>query len=376
MQFSCNQDTFSKYLNSISRVVSSKPGLPILNNVLFEARNGKLLMTVTNLEIGMHCWIGAEVKEGGKITVPAKQLSEFVNSIPSEKIDIELEKQLMKLNTVNNSAEFNTIPSDDYPAVAQVDKEKPDLKISKEDILKAVHRVAFAAATDDIKPVLTGIRIEIKKNIIAFIAIDGLRLSRQVIKLDKPRDKELELLVPAKAMLELAHIVSEFDDEDGDDFVNIYVVKDKNQVLFRFNDIDLVSRVIDGQFPAYEHIIPTGFQTQCKISRSEFQNALKITNIIARSVLGNKIILELQPDEKNITLSASQAEVGSNKSSFNAEISGEPLSMAFSARLMNDMLSNMDSEDILLEATTPVAAGMFKIEGDDDFIHLIMPMRL
>ena len=169
MQFSCNQDTFSKYLNIVSRIVNSKPGLPILNNILFDAKGGKVHLTATDLEIGINTWIGADVQSEGTITVPAKQLSEFVNSIPSEKVDVTLEKQMLTVSTVNNNAEFHTIPADDYPHVVSIDKEKAVLNISQEDLLKAVKRVAFAAASDDVKPVLTGVRIEIegKKYLVA-----------------------------------------------------------------------------------------------------------------------------------------------------------------------------------------------------------------
>ena len=172
MKFSCNQDTFSKYLNIVSRVVSSKPGLPILNNVKFETSKGKLLITATDLEIGISTWIGADIQSEGKITVPAKQLSEFINSIPNEKIDTELDKQSFKVITVNNSAEFNTIPVDDYPEIVTIDKELPLLKISSKDLIKSVNRVCFAAATDNIKPVLAGILMEIDNSRVNFVGTE------------------------------------------------------------------------------------------------------------------------------------------------------------------------------------------------------------
>lgn len=376
MQFSCNQDTFSKYLNVVSRIVNSKPGLPILNNILLETTKGKLMMTATDLEISMNTWIGADVKSEGKVTIPAKQLAEFINSVPNEKIDVQLDDQVLKVSTLNNSAQFNTIPADDYPSVAAINGEKPLLKLTMDDVLTTVNRVAFAAATDDIKPVMTGIKVEINDSTAAFIGADGLRLSRQIINLFEKAEKNVELLIPSKAFFELAHIVSEFASDNSNNTVSLYLIEDRNQVVFRYNDIDLISRLIDGQYPAYQQAIPTGYQTTAEIDRQEFQNALKVVNIIARTVLGNKLYLDQDPKENVISMNASQADVGSNESSFAANIEGEPIKMAFSSKLLGDMLSHIGGDSILFETTSSTSAGVFKIKNDDTFMHLVMPMRL
>jgi DNA polymerase-3 subunit beta len=374
MKFSCNQDTFAKYLNIVSRVVSSKPGLPILNNVKFETSKGKLLITATDLEIGINTWIEADVQSEGKITVPAKQLSEFINSVPNEKIDVELEKQSFKVTTTNNSAEFNTISVDDYPEIPTIEKEEPLLKINQDNLIEAVNRVAFAAATDNIKPVLAGILMEIDGSKVNFVGTDGLRLSRQVVELETGSEEDKSLLVPTKALQELAHIVIEIAEEDSP--VELYLIKDRNQVLFRVGDVDLTSRLIDGEFPEYRPIIPTGFNTRCKVNRTDFLDALKVTNIIARSVLGNKIIMEINSKENSITMSASQSDVGSNKSTFEGDIEGEDLKIAFSSRLLADILNHLQAENIVFECSEPVKPGVFKVEDDENFVHLVMPMML
>lgn len=372
MKFSCNQDTFSKYLNIVSRVVSSKPGLPILNNIQFESSKGKLIMNATDLEIGISTWIGADVQSEGKITVPAKQLTEFVNSIPEDKIDVSLENQNFKISGTNNTADFNTMPADDFPSVANVTDQKPLFKLPKDLLTKAVNRVAFAAATDDIKPVLTGILMEVNGETISFVGTDGLRLSRQTIKLDSSAEKDINILVPVKALLELAHIVSEVTD---DDTIEVYLIEDRNQVLFRYCDIDLVSRLIDGRFPEYRQIIPTGYKTISKVNRNEFINSLKITNIIAKSVLGNKLILDIDSSSKTISLSATQTDLGSNKSTFSGDIEGESIKIAFSSRLLSDILNHLEEEDIIFECSETVKPGVFKTE-DPDFVHLVMPMMI
>ena len=373
MQFSCNQDTLAKYLNIISRVVSTKPGLPILNNVQFEASKGKLIMTATDLEIGINTWIGADVKSEGKITVPARQLTEFVTSIPSDTIDASSDNQTFNISTTNNSASFNTIAADEFPSVTTITDQKPIVKILKEDLIKAVDRVAFASATDDIKPVLTGVLLEISGESISFVGTDGLRLSRQIVKLNSSSTKEVNILVPVKALFELSHIVSEIDSDEN---IEMYFIEDKNQVLFRYGDVDLVSRLIDGQFPEYRQIIPTGYKTLCSISKTDFLNSLKVTNIIAKSVLGNKIILDIDPKAGKITMSATQTDLGSNKSVFEGKIEGDALRIAFSSRLLADILNHIDSDDITFECSETIKPGVFKIVDDPDFVHLVMPMML
>ena len=373
MQFTCNQDTFAKYLNIVSRVVSSKPGLPILNNIEFESNKGKLLIRATDLEIGISTWIGADVKSEGKITVPAKQLTEFVNSVPGEIVDVVLENQSFNVTSTGNYASFNTMPGEDFPEIVTVNGKKPLFKISKDLLTNAVNRVAFAVATDDIKPVLTGILMEITGDTLSFVGTDGLRLSRQITKLVSSVQKDINILVPSKALQELSFIISEVSDEND---IEIYLIEDRNQILFRYGDIDLVSRLIDGQFPEYRQIIPTGYKTLCNINRDEFLNSLKITNIIAKSVLGNKLILDIDTKTDSITLSAIQTDLGSNKSTFKGSIEGDSLKIAFSSRLLSDILSHLDSKEIVFECSDPNKPGVFKISDDSDFVHLVMPMML
>ena len=378
MKFSCNQDTFAKYLNILSRVVNAKPGLPILNNILFDVSKNKVSMVATDLEISLNCWIGAEVSKNGKTTIPAKQLAEFVNSIPAKKIDVTLDDNVVNIETENNIAKFNTISPEDYPKIPEIKStEKPLLKLKKQDLLLAINRVVFSAAHDDIKPVLTGVLVEISKEHISFVATDGLRLSKQLLSLSSGVEKDLEFLVPVKALEELAKIVTDFaDEEDNDEYIQIFHLSEKNQVLFRYNDIDLVSRLIDGQFPEYKQIIPTGFQTRSVFKKSDFSNSLKVVNIIARSISGNKIEVDVQTKKNKVNLSAVQAEIGTNKSEFAIDASGEDLKIGFSGKFLSEILNNIGQEELVFEANTDVSPGVFKIEKDDTYLHLIMPMRL
>jgi len=379
MKVSCNQTSLAQQLSIIGRLVSSKPGLPILANVLLETEDSKLKMTATDLEIGVHTWIGAEIKGDGKITIPARTFAEFVNSLPPEGVTLDLENQTLKVTTVNNSAQFNTLPPDDFPSVPGIDEGDILMSVPAHDLQVAINRVAFAAASDDSRPVLTGMKIEAEGTTLTLIAVDGFRLSRQILELDKSVKEKTDLLIPAKAMQELSRIISDTSDEGSkkkNDVVEMYVLKDKNQVAFRYKEVDLVSRLIDGQFPEYKQIIPTGYQTKVEMETDQLQNAVRIVNIFARSTIGNKAIMEFNPDDSTVKVSASLAEVGQNESNFEAKVEGESLAIGFSGKFLTDMLSSIDGDTMIFEGSNPTAPGVFKSKGDDNYLHIIMPMRI
>lgn len=379
MKVSCNQSSLAKQLGIVGRLVSSKPGLPILANVLVETEDSKLKLTATDLELGVHTWIGAEVKEEGVITIPAKTFSEFVNTLPSEKVDLELDKQVLKVNTKNNSAQFNTLPSDDFPKVPTVDDGKLLFSVDPEVISDAVNKVSIASASDDSRPVLTGIKVEVDGKNLTMVSVDGFRLARKFIELDKEAKDSMDLLIPARAMQELARVISDlYEDGDGKkkDLVEVYLLKGKNQVVFRYKEVDLTSRLIDGQFPEYKQIIPTGYQTKIEMDTEEFRNSVKIVNIFARSVIGNKAIIEVNPEKNIVKVGAALVEVGENESSFKSKVEGEKLKIGFSAKFLSDMLSTIEGDDMVMECSNSTAPGVFKPSDDDSYLHIIMPMRI
>ncbi len=379
MKIGCNQISLAKQLGIVGRLVSSKPGLPILANVLVEAEGSKLKLTATDLEMGVHTWIGAEAKEEGIITIPARTFSEFVNSLPSEKVDLTLDKQILKVTTKNNSAQFNTLPADDFPKVPSIEDGNLLFSVKPEEIQNAINRVAIASASDESRPVLTGIKVEVDGKKLTLISVDGFRLARQFIELEKSTKESLDLLIPARTMQELARIIGDLY-EDGDskkkDYVEVYLLKSKNQVILRYKEVDLTSRLIDGQFPEYKQIIPTGYQTRVEVDTDEFRNAVRIVNIFARNVIGNKAIIEIDPKKGEVKVGAALVEVGENESSFKAKVEGDKLEIGFSAKFLSDMLSCIEGETMIMESSNSTAPGVFKSEKDENYLHIIMPMRI
>ncbi len=379
MKVSCNQSSLAKQLAIVGRLVGGKPSLPILANVLLETQGSKLKFTVTDLELGVHTWIGAEVKGDGKITIPARTFSEFVNSLPDGKVDLDLEKQVLKVTATNNSAQFNTLPCDDYPAVPSIEDGELLMSIDPDELQKAINRVTIAAAADDSRPVFTGINVEAEGTGLTLVAVDGFRLSRQYLTMDKAVKEKITILVPARSFQELGRIINDLSDgneKKKKDKVDIYLLKGKNQVIFHYKEADLISRLLDGQFPEYKKIIPTGYEVKAEMAPSDFQNAVKIVNIFARNVIGNKAVIEVASKDKQVKVSADLAEVGANESSFGTDVEGNDLKIAFSAKFLTDMLSTMGGEKMVFEGTNPTAPGVFRIKGDDSYLHMVMPMRM
>ncbi len=375
MKFSVLQENLSKSLNIVSKVVSAKPTLPILANILLEASKGKVKLSATDLEIGINTWLTADSEVDGKITVSAKTFAEYVNSLPEGRLDIELKGTQLNVKSKSSSASFTTIPADDFPPITEVDG-KAVMSLMPFDFKEAIEQVVFAAAIDDARPALTGVQFEIKGKELTMVCVDGFRLSKKVLHLEKVVE-DFNPLVPAKALIEFSKVLTDTEDEA----VEVFMIKEKNQVVFRFAEFDLVTRLVDAKFPDYNQIIPSDNKTRAVIEVAPLQDVVKIVNIFARNVIGNKSIFDINPEENKISLQAAMAEVGENQSEIQALAEGDPLVIAFSAKYMNDMLNNINSDYLVFESNGPTMPGVFKPadvkgEASEDYLHIIMPMRL
>ena len=369
MKVSLLQENFAKALSIVSRSIAPKAALPILSNVVLVTEKGRLKLSATNLESGINLWLGAKVEKEGSIAIPARVLAEFVASLPPEKIVLEAKNNSLFLSSAVFKANFSGGSVADFPKIPSFSGQ-PDLVFQKQDFAKNLAQVVFAAATDEGRPVLTGVLLSPSKNGLSLVATDGYRLSVKEMKVKKGTLKE-NLLVPAKTLLEVARISQEKDDKDEE--IKMALTTDKNQVVFALPGVDYSSRLIDGEFPDFEKIIPDSSEIKAEFDREEFFRAVKMAAIFAREQAN---VVKLNLDSGKMVISAESPQVGGNETEIEAKTSGGKLEIAFNCRFLLDLLGAVSAEEMAFEASEALSPGVFRLKNDPSFFHLIMPVRI
>jgi DNA polymerase-3 subunit beta len=377
MKISCLQENLAKGLSIVGRAVASRSTLPVLANVLLTTDNAQLKLSATNLEIGINCWVGAKVEEEGAITVPARLLGEFVNSLPPERIDLELdqETQTLNLRCARYESNIKGIDAQEFPLVPTATESKAAIKLEPESLRTMIDQVVFAAATDESRPILTGVLVQFDQDKLTMAAADGFRLSIKATPLSQYQGEAIEVIIPARALMELSRISA-----DQEQPLEVFITPARKQVLFHLQNIDLVSQLIEGKFPDYNQIIPKGYATRSVLETAGFLKAARVSHLFARDS-ANIIKLEVMPagDELmngRITLVATSAELGGNVADLDASIEGDPLEIAFNAKYLIDVLSVIASPQVILETTAASSPGVIRPIGEDQFTHVIMPMHI
>ncbi len=378
MKISCLQENLSRGLAVVGRAVASRATLPVTQNVLLSIDQSMLKLSATNLDIAITTWVGAMIEEEGSITVPARLLTEFVNSLPNEKIDLELEpgSGLLHITAGNSNAHINTTDASEFPPIPTVD----DGIVAQVDPVvfkSAITRVAFAAATEESRPVLTGVELKLNESKFTMAAADGFRLAVHFGKLLQPVPEEISVIIPARTMTELNRLIG-----DQEEPVEILMTPAKGQVMFRLrgrDTVEIVSQLLQGTFPNYEQLIPQSYTTRAVMDLPTILRAARTASIFARD--GSNIIrMHLMPatsdsEPPRVEISARSEEVGDNQDLVDLdEIEGEEGKIAFNSRYLLDVLSVLEKGKVALETTTSSSPGVFKPVDSDEYIHVVMPM--
>jgi len=377
MQVSCLQENLAKGLSIVGRAVASRSTLPVLSNVMLATDNGQLKLSATNLEIGINCWVGAKVIEEGAITIPARLLGEFINSLPPERIDMKLDEstQTLNLRCARFESNIKGIDAQEFPIVPTASIGEAAIKLEPSSLRAMIDQVVFAAATDESRPILTGVLVQFNEDNMTMAAADGFRLSVKAATLKQNFDDMMEVIIPARALMELGRISG-----DQEQPVEVIITPARKQILFHLQDIDLVSQLIEGKFPDYNQIIPKGYSTRSVMDTTSLLKAVRVSHLFARDS-ANIVKLEITPtgDELmngRITLVATSAELGDNVADVDASIEGNPMEIAFNAKYLIDVLSIIDSPQVVLETSAASSPGVLRSIGDDKFTHVIMPMHI
>mgnify|MGYP001486064012 FL=1 len=378
MKITCLQENLSRGLAVVGRAVANRATLPVIHNVLLNVDQSMLKLSATNLEIAMTTWVGAKIEEEGSITVPARLLSEFVNSLPNDPINLQLDEGsgLLEISSGSSKAHINITDASEFPPIPTVD-DGIAAEVDPFVLRSAITRVAFAAATEESRPVLTGVELKLDESKFTMAAADGFRLAVHHGALLKPVPEEMSVIIPARTMNELNRLIS-----DREEPVEILMTPAKGQVMFRIrggDTVEIVSQLLQGTFPNYEQLIPQSYTTRAVMDLPTVLRAARTASIFARD--GSNIIrMHLMPAEADteppkVEISARSEEVGDNEDTVDLdEIEGEEGKIAFNSRYLLDVLSVLERGKIALETTTSSSPGVFKPTDSDDYIHVVMPM--
>ena len=375
MNVSCLQENLQRSLAQVSRAVATKTALPVLSNVLLSTDDGRLRIAATNLEIGITTWIGAAIETEGQITVDARLLAEFVNTLPNETVTLSVDRDRLSLQVKcgRDKAAINGLHPDDFPVIPRLDGDAYVANVNPQTLREMIGQVEFAAATDESRPVLAGVLIRFEGETLTLAAADGFRLAVRTGQLEEPVAERLEVIVPARALRELSRIIG-----DHADPVQLAITPNRNQVLVRVDETEFLSRLIDGTFPDFRQIIPRDFNTKLDLGRDAFLNAVRRASYFARDN-NDVVLLQIHGGEEEfmpgtIEISANAAERGSSQSFVDATIAGPEGQIAFNSRYLSDVLSVLRQGQIQVGVNGPNQAGVVRPVGSDEYTHVIMPM--
>ena len=370
MKVSCMPGPLGQALQAVSRAISARTTLPILNNILVTAGEQGLALTATNLEIGIRKVVPAEVSEEGSTTVPARLITDFVGSLPDKELGLELDTstQTLSLRCGRFDTHIKCIEAEEFPPSPRPE-EGDRIQVALDDMLKAVEQTQMAASTDEARPVLTGVLFQVKGKEITLAATDGHRLAvRKLIALQAD-EIDASLIVPARALAELGRALRGEGSE-----LEIIVAKARNQVFFRCGSAEVNSRLIDGNYPNYSQVIPTKSSTVVSAPTGELVQVVRAVSLFAKDS-ANVIRIKAGGDG-GMVLSATTNEVGDSQADVDASVEGGDIQIAFNARYVLDALGVVGDDRVEMQFNGPLSPGLIKAPENDEYLYVIMPVRV
>jgi DNA polymerase-3 subunit beta len=375
MKVTVLQENLAHGLSIVSRAVSPRTTLPVLANVLVATDEGRMRLSATNLELGITCWIGAKIEEEGSTTVPARTFVDMVGTLPAEQVNLSLNatNQTLNVRCGASNTDIKCIDAQEFPPLPVPEMEGA-IQINVADFKEMIQQVVFAASVDEARPVLMGVLLTVDKDTITMAAADGFRLSVRKATLSQPVPQPVTIIIPGRSLSELARVAA-----DGEEMIAMVLPKGRGQVIFRVKEVELVSQLIDGTFPDYQQIIPRAYKSRTLLSTQALLKACKQAEIFARegsnvARLNIKSSGELEPG--SVEIFAQSEETGSNETVVAATIEGIGLLIAFNVKYLREVLEVVKTPNVALETSAPNAPGMIRPVGDDNFMHVIMPMHL
>lgn len=381
MKLSCTQENFKKAIFNSERMVSKQNTLPILNNILFEANKEGLKLSATNLEIGVSVQIGAKVEKEGKITIPARLISNFVNNLPhGENVVMEVEDQNLKISSGSVKSMIKGLLAEDFPLLPKKSSEYI-LNISGLKLKNIISRLMVCVAFNEARQELSGVNVILKEKEILFASTDSFRLIENRMELDDVSDnyknfveKKNSLIIPANTMMELARIISNENESE------VRIAIEDGQIFFEVDGTKIVSRLINGKYPEYQHIMPKEFKTEIVGNKNSIQSAIKMSSVFSSAKTG-EVVFKVNPEEKKGFIEARSVEVGENSSELELDMTGPAQEVIFNAKYLLDginMVGTTKAVILINNESSPVAIREMEEKKEspkDEYIYIVMPIK-
>ena len=363
MRLQVTQANLNRALGAVARVANTRNQLPILANVLIKTSDNRLSISATNLDIAITEYIGAKVVEEGSITVPARLMQDFISSLPDGIIELRLDDTKLHIKTDKYQSVVNGVLADDFPVMPAIEG-GDTLQLPSSQLRRTLQQVVFAASSDESRPVLTGVLLRGSGNELHLAATDSYRLAEKTLEVKLTKD--INLLVPATAMHDLLRILGDSDE-------TVTITYDEQQVLFQVGDVELVARLLEGNYPDYQKLIPSQFEVTASLKRAELLNVTKVSSLFARESAGS-ITIEVDETSKQLSIHSVASQLGENTASANGDIVGNG-TITLNSRYLLDALGAISDDDIIFSFNGKLEPTVVRSANGSDYVHVIMPLK-
>ncbi|MFA6304645.1 MAG: DNA polymerase III subunit beta [Patescibacteria group bacterium] len=368
MKFTCTQENLNKGLMTVGHIANRNLTLPILNNVLIKATGGAVTLSTTNLEIGITASVRGKIEKPGEFTVQAKLIADYVNLLPRENIELDLEGDVLNIKCGNHKTSVKGIGAGEFPLIPEMEKEKM-ISLTSADLKSALSQVIFTVAIDETRPEISGVLFYFSGKNLTIVGTDSYRLAEKKIAFKGEVLGEKKIIIPLRTLQELYRILT-----DGSG-AEVLVYTNDNQILFKIGEeVELTSRLVEGQYPDYQQIIPTDCRTKAKVKTHELIRVIKSASLFCKPGI-NDVKLSFILSKNELVVSSINSSVGENIAKVDVEITGTDNEAIFNYRYLLDGLNNLPSDEVMIELVSNSAPGILKPVKDGDYLYIIMPIR-
>ncbi|MBI2426317.1 MAG: DNA polymerase III subunit beta [Candidatus Kerfeldbacteria bacterium] len=367
MKLSCTQENLERGLATVVHLAGRNVTLPILNNVLLKTENGVIQLMTTNLEMGVRATLRGKVEEEGSFTVQARLFMDYVGLLPNDRVDIEVSENLMRIVGGGNETTMKGLTADEFPLLPSIEQQN-GIEVDLHTFRDAVTETLFAAALDDTRPEISGVYCVVANQTFTCVGTDSYRLAERIIPLHKAFSGEARWILPLRTLQELLRILSQA--EAG----TLQIFWSENQIAFLWDDVEFISRLVEGQYPDYQQIIPKDFRTEAIVSRDDLIKTVKTASLFAKSGI-NDVALQLSAKENMLIVSSANQQVGENVSRLKSIIKGDDNTIVFNYRYLLEGLASFETDEVKLQVIDSDNPGLFRPNSDDKHIYLVMPIK-